>query len=237
MEGGAVEVAKDKRPYLASPGTANKLVAALYAVLPVTRVVPARVDAQNLAKDGSLSEALGVAARDVPGSLIVGSAAVAERDVQLAVRTEGQLTAVVVELRLVDTHEHPPRRRVDHQVRRRPVPNLPLRDHALTAGWVDPRLGREVGKGGGILRGEGVEQPVALEARVERKPAQAARVPGVHGGGMSPFGLKRRLSMFIDESALAHETVIVNGGRRGLQIELSPPALVNLLDAKVADLC
>jgi prolyl-tRNA editing enzyme YbaK/EbsC (Cys-tRNA(Pro) deacylase) len=31
--------------------------------------------------------------------------------------------------------------------------------------------------------------------------------------------------------------VLLNGGRRGLQIEMAPADLVRLLDATVADLC
>jgi Cys-tRNA(Pro)/Cys-tRNA(Cys) deacylase len=66
-------------------------------------------------------------------------------------------------------------------------------------------------------------------------PAEAERATGYHVGGISPFGQKKRAAYFIDRSALAHPTVIVNGGRRGLQIEIAPGELVRLLDAKAAD--
>jgi Cys-tRNA(Pro)/Cys-tRNA(Cys) deacylase len=68
-------------------------------------------------------------------------------------------------------------------------------------------------------------------------PAEAERVTGYHVGGISPFGQKKRLSVFVDDSALGHETVIVNGGRRGLQIELPPAELVRLLAADATPLC
>jgi Cys-tRNA(Pro)/Cys-tRNA(Cys) deacylase len=68
-------------------------------------------------------------------------------------------------------------------------------------------------------------------------PTEAERVTGYHIGGISPFGQKKRASCFIDASALAHSTVIVNGGRRGLQIELPPSDIVRLLGATSADLC
>ena len=42
--------------------------------------------------------------------------------------------------------------------------------------------------------------------------------------------------MFIDTAALGFSTMVVNGGRRGLQIELRPADLVRLLDAAVTDL-
>jgi Cys-tRNA(Pro)/Cys-tRNA(Cys) deacylase len=66
--------------------------------------------------------------------------------------------------------------------------------------------------------------------------AEAERITGYHVGGISPFGQRRRVLVFIEEAALAHATVIVNGGRRGLQIELMPAELVRVLDAKAAGL-
>jgi len=67
-------------------------------------------------------------------------------------------------------------------------------------------------------------------------PAAAERATGYHVGGISPFGQKKRPRVFVDRAALGHATVVVNGGRRGLQIELDPSDLVSLLDATEADL-
>ena len=68
-------------------------------------------------------------------------------------------------------------------------------------------------------------------------PAQEAeRITGYHVGGISPFGQKKRVRTFVAQSALAHETVIVNGGRRGLQIELAPADLMKVLGATSAEL-
>ena len=69
------------------------------------------------------------------------------------------------------------------------------------------------------------------------RPVEAERVTGYHVGGISPFGQKKRVPVFIEAAALSHPTVIVNGGRRGLQIELVPSDLVRALDAKSAMLC
>src|SRR5262245_1310505 len=68
-------------------------------------------------------------------------------------------------------------------------------------------------------------------------PAEAERVSGYHVGGISPFGQKKRVRVLADRSALDHDKVLVNGGRRGLQIEIVPGDLVRLLDAAIADLC
>jgi len=66
--------------------------------------------------------------------------------------------------------------------------------------------------------------------------AEAERITGYHVGGISPLGQRKRVRVFIDAPALIHPTVILNGGRRGLQIEVEPQALRTLLEATAADL-
>ena len=77
---------------------------------------------------------------------------------------------------------------------------------------------------------------VPVEARLDNRslgkrvsladPDDAHRVTGYVRGGTSVFGSRRTLPVILDESALAHETIVVNGGRRGLQLELSPHDLL-----------
>jgi Cys-tRNA(Pro)/Cys-tRNA(Cys) deacylase len=67
-------------------------------------------------------------------------------------------------------------------------------------------------------------------------PIQAERATGYVVGGISPFGQRRLLRAFLDESALAHDEILVNGGRRGLQIALAPHDCVAALGAVVAPL-
>ena len=66
--------------------------------------------------------------------------------------------------------------------------------------------------------------------------AEAERITGYHVGGISPLGQKKRVKVFIDAAAMAHPTIIFNGGRRGLQIEIPPGELVKLLNAQVAEI-
>jgi Cys-tRNA(Pro)/Cys-tRNA(Cys) deacylase len=54
------------------------------------------------------------------------------------------------------------------------------------------------------------------------RPADAERITGYHVGGISPFGQKKRVPVAIEQAALSNLTVFVNGGQRGLQIELDP---------------
>ncbi len=61
-------------------------------------------------------------------------------------------------------------------------------------------------------------------------PAEAERATGYVIGGISPIGGRRRLPAILDESALAHTTILVSAGRRGLQVELSPADLLRVID-------
>ena len=65
-------------------------------------------------------------------------------------------------------------------------------------------------------------------------PATAERATGYVVGGISPLGQKRRHPTVVDGSALTHDTVYVSGGRRGLDLGLSPQDLVRLTDATTA---
>ena len=65
-------------------------------------------------------------------------------------------------------------------------------------------------------------------------PGLAERTTGYVVGGISPLGQKRPLRTVVDESALMHESVLVSGGRRGLDVELSPADLVALTSATSA---
>ncbi len=66
------------------------------------------------------------------------------------------------------------------------------------------------------------------------KPAEAERVTGYKVGGISPFGQMRPVRTAIEEQALAHALVYMNGGQRGLQVRLAPRDAVAVLNAVVA---
>jgi Cys-tRNA(Pro)/Cys-tRNA(Cys) deacylase len=67
-------------------------------------------------------------------------------------------------------------------------------------------------------------------------PAEAERITGYHVGGISPLGQRKRVHVFIEAAAMEFPTIVFNGGRRGLQIEIPPLELVRILDAKPAEL-
>jgi Cys-tRNA(Pro)/Cys-tRNA(Cys) deacylase len=68
------------------------------------------------------------------------------------------------------------------------------------------------------------------------RPADAERLTGYHVGGISPFGQKKRVPSAIEQSALAERSVFINGGQRGLQIEIEPNDALKALDAIAAAL-
>ena len=85
-----------------------------------------------------------------------------------------------------------------------------------------------------------VESQLDLKALGKRArladKGQAQAATGYVSGGMSPLGQRRRLPTHLDASALEHETILVNAGRRGLQIELDPSDLVRLTGAQVHEI-
>jgi Cys-tRNA(Pro)/Cys-tRNA(Cys) deacylase len=67
-------------------------------------------------------------------------------------------------------------------------------------------------------------------------PAAAERATGYVVGGISPFGQRKRSVTVVDESARALPLLYVSGGRRGVELEVAPSALVELLGARFAPL-
>ncbi|RYX93904.1 MAG: Cys-tRNA(Pro) deacylase [Bradyrhizobiaceae bacterium] len=68
------------------------------------------------------------------------------------------------------------------------------------------------------------------------RPEDAERITGYHVGGISPFGQKKRVPVLIEQASLVETTVYLNGGQRGLQIEIAPDAARTALDAAAASL-
>jgi Cys-tRNA(Pro)/Cys-tRNA(Cys) deacylase len=65
-------------------------------------------------------------------------------------------------------------------------------------------------------------------------PAAAERITGYVVGGISPIGQKRQLPTVVDSTATDHDTVYVSGGRRGLDLGLSPIDLISITTARTA---
>jgi Cys-tRNA(Pro) deacylase len=64
------------------------------------------------------------------------------------------------------------------------------------------------------------------------KPEVAQRHSGFLVGGTSPFGTKKAMPVYVEESILALEKIYINGGRRGYLVGIAPQVLVDVLGAK-----
>jgi Cys-tRNA(Pro)/Cys-tRNA(Cys) deacylase len=64
-------------------------------------------------------------------------------------------------------------------------------------------------------------------------PGEAERATGYVVGGISPLGQRKRLRTFVDAAGSALDEIVVNGGRRGLQLTLRPADLVRITSAAV----
>ncbi len=64
------------------------------------------------------------------------------------------------------------------------------------------------------------------------KPEVAQRHSGYMIGGTSPFGTKKAMPVYVEESILELEKIYLNGGRRGYLIGIAPSLLLELLAAK-----
>ena len=64
------------------------------------------------------------------------------------------------------------------------------------------------------------------------KPEVAQRHSGYMIGGTSPFGTKKAMPVYVEESILALPRIYINGGRRGFLVALAPQVLLDVLNAR-----
>ena len=70
---------------------------------------------------------------------------------------------------------------------------------------------------------------VSGNKRVEMIPMKdLEKITGYIRGGCSPVGMKKSLPTFLDTDAENYETIVISGGRRGVQIEVSPEDLIKI---------
>jgi Cys-tRNA(Pro) deacylase len=64
------------------------------------------------------------------------------------------------------------------------------------------------------------------------KPEVAQRHSGYLVGGTSPFGTRKAMPIYVEQSVLALPGILINGGRRGYLVGIAPHVLTRLLGAK-----
>lgn len=76
------------------------------------------------------------------------------------------------------------------------------------------------------------------EKSVEMLPVkELTAVTGYVRGGCSPIGMKKQFPTVLDISAAGREYIMFSGGKLGMQIQMKPEKLVEILRGKMEDLC
>lgn len=61
---------------------------------------------------------------------------------------------------------------------------------------------------------------------------QAMKLTGYKVGGISPFGTRSSLPVYVEASVFDLEVIYINGGKRGLLVQIDPDCLKTVLQAK-----
>jgi Cys-tRNA(Pro) deacylase len=66
-------------------------------------------------------------------------------------------------------------------------------------------------------------------------PAGALRHTGYQVGGISPFGTRSDMPVYVQDTILDSKTIFINGGKRGFMVEIEPAVLLRTLSAMPVD--
>lgn len=66
-------------------------------------------------------------------------------------------------------------------------------------------------------------------------PAVVTKHTGYVVGGTSPFGTRKALPVYMQQSIASLPRVVINGGKRGFLVELSPGDIIEALAPTLAD--
>ncbi len=67
------------------------------------------------------------------------------------------------------------------------------------------------------------------------KPEIASRHSGYQVGGTSPFGTRKAMPVYVEQSILEMDKMYINGGRRGYLIGLAPQLIITLLPVQAVN--
>jgi Cys-tRNA(Pro) deacylase len=70
---------------------------------------------------------------------------------------------------------------------------------------------------------------------VECSPRDAERYTGYKVGGISPFGTRRSMPVYLDSSALDLQQIYVNGGSHGFMVSLFPSEFIRVLNPVIGE--
>jgi Cys-tRNA(Pro) deacylase len=67
------------------------------------------------------------------------------------------------------------------------------------------------------------------------RPEVAEKHTGYLVGGTSPFGTRKKMSVYLQRTVLELPRILINGGHRGFLVELEPSAVVHVLQPTLVD--
>ena len=67
------------------------------------------------------------------------------------------------------------------------------------------------------------------------KPEVANRHSGYLVGGTSPFGTRTKMKVYIEKTILDLDKIYINGGRKGMLVEIDPKVLPEILDSQIVE--
>ncbi|TAJ14205.1 MAG: aminoacyl-tRNA deacylase [Planctomycetota bacterium] len=82
---------------------------------------------------------------------------------------------------------------------------------------------------------KGLARLIGVRSVEPCRPEVARKHTGYEFGGTSPFGTRRALPVYLERSVLELERVWINGGRRGLLVELASRDLLRVLAPTLVD--
>lgn len=66
-------------------------------------------------------------------------------------------------------------------------------------------------------------------------PEVANKHSGYLVGGTSPFGTRMKMKVYIEKTILDLDKIYINGGRKGMLVELNPKILPKILDSELVE--
>lgn len=82
---------------------------------------------------------------------------------------------------------------------------------------------------------KGLARHIGVKSIAPCKPEVAARHTGYIVGGMSPFGTRKTMPVYMERSILDLPRIYINGGRRGFLVALDPRDAARVLRVELVD--
>lgn len=70
---------------------------------------------------------------------------------------------------------------------------------------------------------------LGVKAVIPATPERASKLTGYLVGGTSPFGVRTKLPVYVEETIFGLKRIYINGGKRGFLVEIEPRVLEELL--------